>query len=90
MSTFHLGLVVGFFLGSLVMLVVLGVLHLYLAERQAGRAAAEFSDSREIQAGHRQPPDLGCQPCRPCLTLAPERPFQDAPHYVCYLFIVIE
>jgi hypothetical protein len=34
MSPFHIGLIVGFFLGALTMFVAIGVIVLYLAERR--------------------------------------------------------
>jgi hypothetical protein len=60
MSSFHLGLLVGGFLGALIMFVALGIFHLYSTERQENRArAAAFLPNWDVPVTHRAPPSPG-------------------------------
>jgi hypothetical protein len=49
MSKFQLGLLVGGFLGALVMVVALGIIQLYLEKRQDQRNQVREKTAREIQ-----------------------------------------
>ena len=90
MTNFQLGLLVGCFLGALIMFVVLGIIQLYLAERQENDDRTREKTAQDIQAAigalsyanHGPPNHL------PFSTLPEPGPEEETT--VCYLSIRIE
>jgi hypothetical protein len=88
MTNFQLGLAVGGFLGALVIVVVLGIIQLYVEERQEKNACSMKQTA---------PPGLGevshMQPYtdyEPSDYLALEKPVSKEEAVIYYLFILIE
>lgn len=90
MTKFHIGLLVGCFLGALVMVVALGILQLYDEERQAKSDRARKKTAREIQAAIRAQSHANHDPFNHLPFPALEQPGAEDDLTICYVSIRIE
>lgn len=90
MTKFQLGMLVGFFLGALAMVVALGIIQLYLEKRQEKRDRVREKTAREIQAAIRARSYANQDSIHRLPFPAAEESGAEDDITICYLSILIE
>ena len=90
MTKFQLGLVIGLFLGALVMVVALGIIQLCLEERQKKLARTREKTAQKIQAAIGAWPSANNDSCNHLPFPALDKSGPEGETTICYLSILIE